>query len=254
MSNNVFQALQEGLQSIENNFGPYSSLFKQLANSESCCWSLQRQLQAIEPTLGSLETSVKTIELSETDLIRGLKSFSQVISEARIPAGNPALEKEIATKFGENTQLQLQLQQASIEAESLRKQVSSKVSENQHLQQSLAETVEASKDRISRLEMEKTALRGELEVLEQKVRGELTTASRRSQDEMKAKFGHEIRVLQTEKDRLEQDSNSLRSQLSNVQKSLVGCPWQPVNGTALTESRWKPKRWLRVTETIRISR
>ena len=237
MSNSVFQALQEGLQALETNFGPYSPLFKQLANNETCYGSLQRQLQIVEPILGSLGTSVKAFETTETDLIRGLQNFSQMVSEARIPAGNPVLEKEIATKFAENTQLQLQLQEISIEVESLRKQVSSKESENQHLQHALTETVtneQASKNQVSWLEIEKTALRGEVELLEQRIREELTTTSRKSLDEMRAKFEHQIHGLETAKARLEQDSNSLRSQLSNVQISLVGCGLQLAKQVALT--------------------
>jgi SMC interacting uncharacterized protein involved in chromosome segregation len=176
--------------------------------------------------LGSLGISVKAVEATETDLIHGLQNFSQMISEARIPAGHPILEKEIVTKFDENTQLQLQLQQISIEVESLRKQVNCKASENQHLQQALTETVtneQVSKSQVSRLEIEKTALRGELEMLGQRIREELNTASRKSQDAIKDKFEHQIHILETSKTRLEQDSDDLRSQLANVQSSLVGC-------------------------------
>ncbi|KGO72448.1 hypothetical protein PITC_076250 [Penicillium italicum] len=224
MSKNVFQALQEALQAIEGNLGPSSSIFKQLASSESCYGNLQQQLQSVEPMLGSLDTSIKAVGITETDLVRGLETFDQKLSEARIPAGNPVLEMEVSKKFAENTQLQLQMQEISIEVESLRTQLASKSSENQHLQHALTETVtneQASKSQNARLEIEKTALRGELQLLEQRIREELDTANTKWQGQMKAKFEEQIQGLETEKARLERDSNNLQLQLATVQSYLT---------------------------------
>ncbi|KGO58947.1 hypothetical protein PEX2_093020 [Penicillium expansum] len=224
MSKNVFQALQEALHAIEGNLGPYSSIFKQLANSESCYGNLQQQLQSVEPMLGSLDSSIKAVGITETDLVRGLETFGQKLSEARIPAGNPVLEMEISNKFAENTQLQLKLQEISIEAESLRKQLANKSSENQHLQHALTETVtneQASRSQNARLEIEKTALRGELELLEQRIREELGAANTKLQGQMKGKFEEQIQDLETEKARLEREFNNLQVQLATVQSSLA---------------------------------
>lgn len=220
----MFQALQEALHAIEGNLGPYSSIFKQLANSESCYGNLQQQLQSVEPMLGSLDSSIKAVGITETDLVRGLETFGQKLSEARIPAGNPVLEMEISNKFAENTQLQLKLQEISIEAESLRKQLANKSSENQHLQHALTETVtneQASRSQNARLEIEKTALRGELELLEQRIREELGAANTKLQGQMKGKFEEQIQDLETEKARLEREFNNLQVQLATVQSSLV---------------------------------
>ncbi|KAJ5959371.1 uncharacterized protein N7479_006521 [Penicillium vulpinum] len=224
MSKNVFQALQDALQAIESNLGPYSSIFKQLVNSESCYGNLQQQLQIVEPMLGSLDVSIKAVGMTETDLVRGLETFSQKLSEARIPAGNPVLEMEVSNKFAENTQLQLELQQISIEVESLRKQVANKSSENQHLQHALTDAVtneQASKSQNARLEIEKMALRGELQLLEQRIREELGAANLKFQGQMKAKFEEQVQGLETEKARLERDQRNLQTQLANVQSSLT---------------------------------
>ncbi|KAJ5383595.1 hypothetical protein N7517_001506 [Penicillium concentricum] len=223
MSKNVFQALQEALQAIEGNLGPYSSIFKQLANSESCYGSLQQQLQIVQPMLGSLDASIKVVGTTETDLVRGLETFGQKLSEARIPAGNPVLEMEVSKKFAENTQLQLQLQGISLEVDSVRKQLASKSSENQHLQHALTDAVtneQASKSQSSRLEIEKTALRGELQLLEQRIREELGAASTK-QGQMKARFEEQVQGLETERTRLERDFSNLQAQLANVQGSLT---------------------------------
>ncbi|CAG8033403.1 unnamed protein product [Penicillium salamii] len=87
MSNSVFRGLEEGLQSVEKNLGPYSPLVKQLANNENCYNSLQQQVQAFEPILGNLGGSIKAVEATEASLICALQSFGQMLSAARIPAG-----------------------------------------------------------------------------------------------------------------------------------------------------------------------
>ncbi|CAI7669560.1 unnamed protein product [Penicillium palitans] len=223
-SKNMFQALQEALQAIEGNFGPHSSIFKQLANSESCYGNLQQRLQTVEPMLGSLDASIKAVGITETDLVRGLEMFGQKLSDARIPAGNPVLEMEVSSKFAENTQLQLQLQEISIEVESLRKQLANKSSENQHLQHALTESVtneQASKSQNSRLEIEKTALQGELQLLEQRIREELGAAGIKLQGEMRAKFEQQVQGLETEKTNLETDFKNLQMQLATTQSSLT---------------------------------
>ncbi|CAI7576498.1 unnamed protein product [Penicillium crustosum] len=224
MSKNMFQALQEALQAIKGNFGPHSSIFKQLANSESCYGNLQQQLQTVEPMLGSLDASIKAVGITETDLVRGLEMFGQKLSDARIPAGNPVLEMEVFNKFAENTQLQLQLQEISIEVESLRKQLASKLSENQHLQHALTESVtneQASKSQNSRLEIEKTALQAELQLLEQRIREELGAAAIKLHGEMRAKFEQQVQGLETEKAKVERDFKNLQVELVTTQSSLT---------------------------------
>ncbi|CAG7916320.1 unnamed protein product [Penicillium olsonii] len=223
MSNSVAEALREGLQSVESNLGPYSSLVKQLAHNENCYNSLQQQVQAVTPSLGSLGALVKTVEATETELIGALQNFGQMLSAARIPAGNPVLEKELTAKFSENTQLQLRLQQISSEIDSLRMQVSSKASEVMQLQSKLKESMNNEQEhrgQVSRCEIEKTALRGELVILEQRIREELTIAARTSQDDMREKFEHEVRDLETINIRLEHDLKNLKTQLSDAQTLL----------------------------------
>jgi chromosome segregation ATPase len=230
MNRNVFQALQDALHAIETNLGPGSSIFKQLANSESCYGNLQRQLQVVEPMLGSLSASVKAVESTETELVRGLETFGKKLSDAQIPAENPVLEMEISRKFAENTQLQLRLQEISTEIESLRKQLAKTSSENQHLQDVLTETAtneQTYKSKNARLEIEKTALRGELQMIEQRLREELGNESIKLQSQMKAKFEEEVRELEAEKSRLKRDCDQLQAQVTSIQSSLVS-PWLPM--------------------------
>ncbi|KAJ5129452.1 uncharacterized protein N7515_005491 [Penicillium bovifimosum] len=224
MNKHVFQALQDALQAIETNLGPNSSIFTQLANSESCYGNLQRQLQVVEPTLSSLGASVKAVESTETELMRGLEMFGQKLSEAQIPAGNPTLEMEISNKFAENTQLQLRLQETSFEIETLRKQLAKTSSENQHLQDVLTETAtneQTFKSKNARLEIEKTALRGELQMLEQRLREELRNDSIKLQNQMTTKFEEQIRELEAEKSGLKRDCDRLQAQVTSIRSSLA---------------------------------
>ncbi|KAJ5850100.1 hypothetical protein N7455_009956 [Penicillium solitum] len=240
MSKNMFQALQEALQAIEGNFGPHSPIFKQLANSEGCYGNLQQQLQTVEPMFGNLDASIKAVGITETDLVRGLEMFGQKLSDARIPAGNPVLEIEVSNKFAENTQLQLQLQEISIEVESLRKQLANKSSENQHLQHALTESVtneQASKSQNSRLEIEKTALQGDLQLLEQRIREELGAAGIKLQGEMRAKFEQQVQGLETEKAKLERDFKTLQTELATTQSSLVAENERLAKASMLQESQ-----------------
>jgi chromosome segregation ATPase len=250
VSNGLSRTFQEGLRFIEGYLGPGSSLCKQLASSETRYGHLQENLEGVEPMIGSLNASVKAIRATETDLVQGLEIFGQRLAEAQIPAGNPVLEMEVSTKFAENTQLQLELQKVSIELESLRKQLGNRASENEHLQHALTEAVtneQASKSQNSRLEIEKTALRGELQLVEQKVREDLNIASTKSQDRLKANFERQIQGLETANAKLETHSDRLTSQLVNVQRSLVS-PRTSVSSDLLMIPRPKQRRQRRLSD------
>jgi predicted nucleic acid-binding Zn-ribbon protein len=250
VSNGLSRTFQEGLQFIKGNLGPGLSLSKQLASSETRYGHLQKNLEVVEPMIGILNDSVKAIRATETDLVHGLEIFGQRLAEAQIPAGNPVLEMEISTKFAENTQLQLELQKVSIELESLRKQLGNRASENEHLQHALTEAVtneQASKSQNSRLEIEKTALRAELQLVEQRVREDLNIASTKSQDRLKATFEGQIQGLETANAKLETDSDRLKSQLANIQRSLVS-PRTSVSSDLLMIPRPKQRRQQRLSD------
>jgi chromosome segregation ATPase len=250
VSNDLSRTFQEGLRFIDGNLGPGSSLCKQLTNSETRYGHLQENLEGIEPMIGSLNASIKAIRATETDLVHGLEIFGQRLAEAQIPAGNPVLEMEVSTKFAENTQLQLELQKVSIELESLRKQLGNRASESEHLQRALTEAVtneQASKSQNSRLEIEKISLRGDLQLVEQKVREDLNIASTKSQDRLKANFEGQIQGLETANVKLETHSDRLTSQLVNVQRSLVS-PGTSVSSDLLMIPRPKQRRQRRLSD------
>jgi hypothetical protein len=75
------------LQSLEQLLGGLAThpIFEQLANGDGCYGNLQRQVQNLEPVIGSLDASIKAVGITETDLVRGLETFSHRLAEARIP-------------------------------------------------------------------------------------------------------------------------------------------------------------------------
>ncbi|KAJ5776209.1 uncharacterized protein N7511_001220 [Penicillium nucicola] len=224
VSNGLSRALQEGLQTIEKSLGPDSVLSNQLANSETHYEHLQGSLEVVGPVISSLNASVKAMRATETDLVHGLEIFDQRLADSQFPAGNPVLEMEISTKFAENTQLQLELQKVSLDLESLREQHGKITSENEYLQHALTEAItneQSSKSQNSRLEIEKTALRGELQLVEQRIRDDLRIASTKAQDRLKADFEKEIQRLEIANSEMKTYSDQLKSQVSDAQRSLA---------------------------------
>ncbi|OQD81000.1 hypothetical protein PENANT_c030G08771 [Penicillium antarcticum] len=224
VGNGISRSFQEGLQLIKGTLGPNSSLSKQLANSDNQYAQLQEKLEVVEPMVDGLNASVKAIKATETDLVHCIEIFSQRLADAQMPVGNPVLEMEISNKFAENTQLQLELERVSLGLESLRKQLGKRTSENEHLQHALTEAVtseQSSKSRNSRLEIEKTALRGELQLVEHRVREELSIANTEAQDRLKTNFEKQIQRLEMSNAKLETEAEQLKTQLSEVQRSLA---------------------------------
>ncbi|CAG8216588.1 unnamed protein product [Penicillium salamii] len=212
MTKSVFQGLQEGLQSVESNLGPYSSLVKQLANNESCYNSLQQQVQAVEPIFGSLGGSIKAVEATEASLICALQSFGQMLSAASIPAGNPVLEKELTAKFAENTQLQLRLQQISSEIDSLRMQVGSKTSENMQLQQTLTESMSRFEHEIKELETANIRTRQKADELESQLI--IKTQSEHLKEEAKKEAEKALLLLELEEAKRSEEFHTMKQTLS----------------------------------------
>ncbi|CAG8931365.1 unnamed protein product [Penicillium salamii] len=215
MSNSVFQGLKEGLQSVEKNFGPYSPLVKQLANNENCYNSLQQQVQAVEPTLGNLGVSIKAVEATEASLICALQSFGQMLSAARIPAGNPVLEKELNAKFAENTQLQLRLQQISSEIDSLRMQVSSKTSENIQLQQTLTESMSRFETEIKAFQTANIQTRQMADELESQL--EIRTQSEHLKEEAKKEAEKALLLVELEATKRSEEFLTMKQTLSSLE-------------------------------------
>jgi chromosome segregation ATPase len=213
------------LQSVKRNLGSDSSLFKQLIDSESAQKSVERKLDAIEPAISKLDTSVKSLETSEHNLSRGLEDFGEKLDKGQLVAANPALEMELSNKSVEISRLQSQLQEVSAELKSLGIRFTGKEAENEKLLQSLNDAnsrKQGYEDRVINLESEKVALQEEIQVTEQRAREELTHANTVSQNNLKAIYKQQLQGLEKEKRALEKESAKLQKQVEKAEGALVG--------------------------------
>ncbi|KAJ5105777.1 hypothetical protein NUU61_003124 [Penicillium alfredii] len=220
----VSKSLKEDLQSVERSLGPESSFFKQLVGSEKVYSDIQERLYIIQPSLDSLDASVKAISNTGHSLLHGMKGLEERLAEAQVPVTNPILELELSSKFDENTQLQLQLQEVSIELESLRKQFGDKEAANEDLRLSLQAAVDRERkadDRNTELEIEKTTLQHELFSNEQRLPEELSKAKTASQEETRADYEQRLHILEEKNAGLEKASQALAAGLADAQVSLT---------------------------------
>lgn len=220
------ESIDGSVHSIESHFGANSHLVQQLADCRASYSWLKGKLEAVEPTLDNLSISVGAIMDSERDLTRQFKDFGKMLEEAQITKGNQDSERRLTELFTENTQLQLRLQKLSSEIESLKQLSSEKDARSGELLQSLTEARQnygAAEDCIRRLEVEKMAMKGEMELRDQKARHELATINAKSQDQMKVQYERRLQTFQAEKDELEKGVELATTQLRGVQDALVGC-------------------------------
>lgn len=219
------KSIHDSVHSIESHLGADSQLIQQLAECSTSYGWLKGKLETVEPTLDNLSTSVGVMLDSGSNLVRQFGDFGKKLEEAQIPKGNPELERGLVEKFAENTQLQLGLQKMSSEIDSLKQLAKGKDAEIEILQQSLTnarERIKTAEDRNQVLEIEKTALKGEMELTSQRIRHELTSVNATSRDQMKAQYEARLQTLQAEKDELEKGAELAMTQLSGVEVALVG--------------------------------
>ncbi|KAJ5380581.1 uncharacterized protein N7496_003009 [Penicillium cataractarum] len=218
------KSVEDSLYSIESHLGPNSTLSQRLADCDTSYGWLKDKLRAVEPTLANLGASVEIMLTSGSNLVRQFGDFGKRLEEAQIPKDNPELDRQLAEKFAENTQLQLGVQKLSSEVDSLREFASAKDATIEHLQQSLSDAKQkqkASEDRNQVLAIEKTALKGEMELRDQSVRHELAIEHGISQNQMKAQYEQRLQALHAEKNELEKGADIVMTQLSGVQGALV---------------------------------
>lgn len=263
----VSHSIEANTKTIERDLGSESILFKQLDLCNAAHESLTGKLGSISPMLNDLDTSVKSMAVSENHLVHELKGLSTRLRESETPSTNPVLELELSNKFSENTQLQLRLQSISSEAESFRQKLHELEAKNRNLEVSMAEssanyrTVE---HHGLQLEVENTCLHNQVESVKEEARimiaeekaaskkdlkimqdrglqleaendrlqGQLKFVSDEAQNVLSKKYmqlHHEekIEVIQQEKEKLEEEYESLSSQLQGARESLVSvktCP------------------------------
>ncbi|KAJ5290871.1 hypothetical protein N7478_000122 [Penicillium angulare] len=224
INNEVSKTMQKRFKEVESHIGPESLIIKQLGCFFDTCGSLKEKLEVMGPKLGALNTSVETITAAEGSLIHQLEDVGKKISEAQIPANNAIMDKELASKFAENTQLQIRLHDIASEIDSLNKLLGEKKANIEDLQGSLLEATDKQHSieaQNKRLAIEKTDLQLEFESTERSIRQELDEKNFDSLNQMKFEHQIQIQSLQKEKDDIEKVAGELVAQLELIQQSLV---------------------------------
>ncbi|KAJ5716147.1 hypothetical protein N7493_008058 [Penicillium malachiteum] len=218
INNGVSKTLQKRFQEIQHHLDSESPMMKRLDHCDATYEALKSKLDLIEPALGALNSSVHIFNSTENTLVHDLESLSKKLDDVQIPAGNPALEMEVAKKFTENTELQVKINEKNSKIETLNECLSSNKTLIEDLQKSLsaaAEKQHATESQNKRLSTEKTKMQLEMESSEQKIRQELDKQSHESLNRMKMEHEAHLLVLQkkrmTSKEALESLSRNFSS-------------------------------------------
>ncbi|KAJ5093733.1 hypothetical protein N7456_009594 [Penicillium angulare] len=224
INNGVSKTIQKKFKEIESHIGPESLIIKQLGCFFATYRSLGEKLEIMGPKLGTLSTSVEAITAAESNLIHELEDVGRKISEAQIPANNPILEMELASKFAENTQLQIRLHDITSEVDSLNNILGVKKTTIEDLQKSLLEAADRQHSieaQNKQLAIEKTDLQLEFESTERSIRQKLDERNLDSLNQMRSEHQLQVQFLQKEKGDVENMAGELVAQLESVQQSLV---------------------------------
>ncbi|KAJ5993588.1 hypothetical protein N7451_009312 [Penicillium sp. IBT 35674x] len=224
INNGVAKTLQKKFQEIEYHLGPSSLVMKRLSQSDDSCVALKSKFDIIEPTLDALGISAKALTVIEDTLVQDLANFGQNLTDAQLLARNPGLEAELASKFAENTQLQIQSHDLLSKLDTLQQTLHGKETLILDTQGALVEITakqQKSDCRNKQLETEKTALRQQCEDTEQRIRQELGKTNAELMEKMRTDHQAEILEFQKEKDEVEEVSGKLILQLNGIQNSLT---------------------------------
>ncbi|KAJ5915776.1 hypothetical protein N7454_010917 [Penicillium verhagenii] len=224
VNNGVVKTLRTKFEEIQCFLGPESSMMKRLDQCDSSCAALKTNFDTIQPTLNALGNSAKALTATESTLVQDLADFSKKLADAQLQTDNSVLEKEVASKFTENTYLQIQVHDLGSKVDTLQQALSDKGKLIQDSHNSLAEITakqQIAESQNRQLEAGKAALRLEFETAEKNMRQEFSKKNAELIDQLRNEHEAELRVFQKEKDDIEEVSQKLIVQLEGIQNSLI---------------------------------
>jgi chromosome segregation ATPase len=210
----------EQLNLFENNNGSYMALLKQLGINEKQYNAVRERLEALEPSMHKINSSLTTIEEKEIDLVQHITHLEKSISEGQ----NPALATDVCALSTENAALKNQIEQLSIKVSSAEDNAKAKELESEEAKRALLEVTAKMQEEMKRaqdLEAEAVSLRQKTISIEKKIREELNRASVISRDQTKARFEQQIHKLLREKVEAEKGMATIRESLAEAQASMV---------------------------------
>ncbi|KAJ5899355.1 hypothetical protein N7495_004099 [Penicillium taxi] len=198
----MYYNFQDHVKGIEQHLGPESPFSKQVALLDNAHKALTGKLETFEPGVGRLDTSIKDLRVTETDLVEYLKEIGQKLNASQFPPSRPVLEMELAGKFAENTQLQLQLHESTSKTDHLQKEVlemKTVIEELQQLNKGTIARLQAAHELTMSLEDEKAAFSCELKMAEEKFQKEVDEKNM-ALTQLKAQHEIQLKNLRAEQD------------------------------------------------------
>ncbi|KAF7169140.1 hypothetical protein CNMCM5623_001927 [Aspergillus felis] len=220
LNENVAHNLREQLKLFENNNGCHMALLKQLGLNKEQYNAVRERLEALEPSMHKINSSLTTLNEKEIDLAQHITQLQKSISEGQ----NPALATDVCGLSMENAALKDQIEQLSIKMSSAEENAKAKELETEEAKRALLEATAKMQEEMKRaqdFEAEAVSLRQTTISIETKIREELNRASVISRDQTKARFEQQIHKLLREKVEAEKDMVTIRESLAEAQASMV---------------------------------
>ncbi|GIJ89570.1 hypothetical protein Asppvi_008513 [Aspergillus pseudoviridinutans] len=220
LNENVAHNLREQLKLFENNNGCHMALLKQLGLNEEQYNAVRERLEALEPSMHKINSSLRSLNEKEIDLAQHITHLEKSISEGQ----TPALATDVCGLSMENAALKDQLEQLSIKMSSAEENAKAKELETEEAKRALLEVTAKMQEEMKRaqdFEAEAVSLRQKTISIETKIREELNRASVISRDQTKARFEQQIHKLLREKVEAEKDMATIRELLAEAQASMV---------------------------------
>ncbi|GFG09285.1 hypothetical protein IFM5058_04347 [Aspergillus udagawae] len=217
---NVAHNIREQLKLFENNNGCHMALLKQLGLNEEQYNAVRERLEALEPSMHKINSSLTTPNEKEIDLAQHITHLEKSISERQ----NPALATDVCRLSTENAALKNQIKQLSTNVSSAEENAKAKKLETEEAKRALLEVTAKMQEEMKRaqdFEAEAVSLRQKTISIETKIREELNRASVVSRDQTKARFEQQIHKLLREKVEAEKDMATIRESLAEAQASMA---------------------------------
>ncbi|RHZ46564.1 uncharacterized protein CDV56_103540 [Aspergillus thermomutatus] len=220
LNEDVAENMREQLKLFENNNGCHMALLKQLGINEEQYNAVRERLEALEPSMHRIHSSLTTLEEKEIDLAQHITHLEKSIFEAQ----NPAPATDVCDLSTENAALKDQIEQLSIKVSSIEENARAKELETEAAKLALLEVTAKMQEAMKRaddFEAEAVSLRQKTISIETEIREELNRASVISRDQIKARFEQQIHKLLREKVEAEKDMVTIRESLAKAQASMV---------------------------------
>jgi hypothetical protein len=220
LNENVAHNVREQLKLFENNSGCHMALLKQLGVNEEQYNTVREMLEALEPSMHSISSSLTTLNEKEIDLTKHITHLEKSIFEAQ----NLAPTTDVCALSTENAALKDQIEQLSIKVSSAEENTKAKELETEEAKRALLDVTAKMQEEMKRAqdsEAEVVNLRQKTISIETKIREELNRASVISRDQTKARFEQQIHKLVREKVEAEKDRATIRESVAEVQASIV---------------------------------